>query len=314
MDFPPLTFCPLKILHCDEQSVVIGVDGELCLIDNHTLAVVNGPARPFPCEITNSVILDGMLVATWVDADLQAGVMAGIPLKDGFASGWSRQKLRRVWNTEERSVEVAGCGWSHTLDAEPLGMVSGKSSICFSNFTSGLYCIDQDSVEIWRRHEPDWSHSGDIDGGDIINSLFSSPTPDSPSEERIIVWSRSGEWVTLDWETGKERGRGHTGREGVVDRIFRGGEDEWLVGWSDGEISYIPQLGDEAVVFAGGPVQDALYHDGEWHILGWRRDIRMSGGTVTSNIRRRDLGTSLYRHGREGVMVLDNGGRWSPFQ
>lgn len=314
MDFPNLPFTPRTIHSGESGTIVVGMEGELVLLDSETFAIKSGPARPFPCEITHSVVLNDLFIATWVDFELQIGGMAAIPLAQPLSEGISRKEMRVLHAGEGGYRQIAGSNWSHTLDAEPLAMVAGEKTVCFANHRTGIYCIDGDSSEIWRRNSPQWNPATTIEGGEIVHSMHSARVNPDDQNASIIVWSASGEWTALDWQTGEELEGGLAPKIGVLDRVFAGEDGSWVLGWSDGSLTYLPTLKGVAEELSGGPLQDARLAGDTWYILGWRKDITLKGGEVTTSQTRKDLGSILFEHPRHGVLVADNRSKWTPFQ
>lgn len=130
---------PWRLLQFPDGEISIDVEGEIS---------INGDsAKPFPCEVTHAELCDSGLVATWVDHELRMARMALLPLDKKPENGISRSDLR----ISSGNVKVAGSIWSHSLDAEPIALASNGERIVFALYTRGIYCITNDSVEIWRQ-------------------------------------------------------------------------------------------------------------------------------------------------------------------
>ena len=309
--FPPIPFPPTKIHLIENLILVIGVDGEICRIDRDNLEIIEDYANPFPSGITNSTICDNLFVATWVENELRQARMAALPIDNGFENGINKSELRFSQNDRTIDRSVAGSIWSHELDAEPIGITSEGEMICFSNYKRGIYCIDSNSEEIWRIPELSWEAIKGYSNSEMIHTIVLGPHPNINEKNCIWIWSISGSWITLEWSDGSIISRGRISTKGELDLVVKG-DDGWLLGLSSGEILRCKSDGSNEENIPGGPCNDALNLNGVWHISGWREDILWSESGV-QRVPRNDLGVALYVHPINGVIVLDNLGKWTPF-
>ena len=115
---PPvdLEFTPKKVLSWENGFIVIGVDGELQKLSGD-YSPIETFVKPFPMSIRNAVIIDGKLIATWLDSELLLARMAAIDLNEKLVQGIERSELR-VRRTIDKALHPAASSWSHVLDAE----------------------------------------------------------------------------------------------------------------------------------------------------------------------------------------------------
>ncbi len=309
---PSVPFPPTKIHIYDNLMVVIGVDGEICRIDNKTMEILEDYSVPFPSEITNSIICNNLIVATWVANELRQARMAALSLDSGFVNGINKSELRFSQNDRSIDCSVAGSLWSHQLDAEPVGITSEDGMICFANYKRGIYCVDSHSDEKWRVPELSWKPIKGYSNSEMIHSIVLGPHPNFKEKNCIWVWSISGSWITLEWSDGSIISTGNITSKGEVDLVVSGGND-WLLGFSCGKILRCKSDGSNEEIIQGGPCNDALKLNGIWHISGWREDIMWSEETI-QRAARKELGVALYQHPDNGLIVLDNIGNWSAFE
>ena len=312
LNFPSIPFPPM-IIHTDSDPlVIVGVNGELCRVDKKTLEILEEHAKPFPSEITNSTICNQLFVGSWVESELQQARMAALSIDSGFVNGIDKSELRFSENDSSIDCSVAGSEWSHVLDAAPLGIAAENDLICFTNYKRGIYCIDSNSNEVWRRDPLYWPNNDEIPHSDVIHTIAIGPHPHREKMKCIWVWSMTNCWATLDWSDGSIISQGAITTKGELDLVKCGGEGEWIIGLSSGEIIRLSgeELAEEAI--SGGPCHDAFFLNGAWHIAGWREDILWSDDSVQRTARK-ELGVALYQHAVYGVVVLDNQGNWSSF-
>ncbi|SVE33085.1 uncharacterized protein METZ01_LOCUS485939, partial [marine metagenome] len=68
-----------------------------------------------------------------------------------------------------------------------------------------------------------------------------------------------------------------------------------------------------------GPIQDAIFSEGNWLITGWREDIVWNKADFSPEISqlqsvpRAEIGTRIFNRDGHGPWVLDNRGQWTPF-
>ena len=74
-----LPFKVLKILPTptieDVYAIAVGVDGQLCRLDEQWNPI-EAFASPFPAPIEHVIMIDDVLVATWIDRELLVARMA----------------------------------------------------------------------------------------------------------------------------------------------------------------------------------------------------------------------------------------------
>ena len=120
----------------DVYAIAIGVDGELCRLDNKWQPIEEH-ARPFPMSIQDSIIVGEFLIATWIDREL---------LIAEWVVYLSMSRSRRVLNEVICELLVTlskrfsrGATWAHVLDAEPLAMTNMDDGFVFVLWNRGLW-------------------------------------------------------------------------------------------------------------------------------------------------------------------------------
>lgn len=274
---------PWRMFKNSGGEILIDVEGEI---------TINGTsARPFPCEVTHAAVCDSGLVATWVDHELRMARMALLPADKKPVNGISRSDLR----ISSSNVNVAGSIWSHSLDAEPIALASNGEMIVFALYTRGIYCINNNSEEIWRQ-PLQREGSSNLPGTNTISKI-------SIDDEHVIVWTRGGINRTLSLETGEMISETQLNVECDIENVFSfqnrsliTSRDGWAWDLLDGEIQIARKL--------RGTIQDAVYHNGEWRIISWREDLIFSQPDVFT---RAELGVQLIIEDNQ-CLVLDNQG------
>jgi len=305
-------FPPRKILPYEDSLIVIGVDGQLATIDCESLEQKGGVVQPFPSPIEDATIVDNKLIATWVLPELSLARMAALPLNKEFTNGIDKSLLRVKQNRRGQDVPVAGADWSHSLDAEPLGITSHEGLICFANYNRGVYCIDSDSREIWRIKEIKWLSQKHIEDASVIHAVTTGPHPSNKNEQSVWLWGHGSGWVALEWDTGEIIAQGTLENKGILDQVRTDQQGGWLIGFESGEIiKWDPENNSEEKI-EGGPFCDAIFSKGVWDILGWRENITWNGNQV-SKTPRKNLGVSLLNHEKFGLLALNNSGEWVAF-
>ena len=78
-----LPFRAIKILETPEvegvHAIAVGVDGELCRLNEHWNPIEHF-AKPFPMAIQHAVVVNDVLIATWIDRELLIARMGCLPL------------------------------------------------------------------------------------------------------------------------------------------------------------------------------------------------------------------------------------------
>ena len=311
-NYPSIPFPPIRIHPTSGPLVIVGVNGELCRIDSQSLEALEKHGQPFPSEITNSAICEELFVGTWVESELQQARMAAISLDSGFVCGIDKRELRFSGKNFEIDCSVKGSKWSHPLDSEPLGIISENGLICFSNYKRGIYCVDSDSYEIWRIPEITWPPMSGYSDSEMVRTIAIGTHPQKKGETCIWIWNIIGAWATLDWSDGSIISRGSISTKGEIDMVKSDNEGGWILGLASGEIVRLSGFDLLEETITGGPCHDALFSKGVWYIAGWRQDIQWSKNSV-QHVARDELGVALYQHPRDGMLVLDNQGKWTSF-
>ncbi|HIG19809.1 MAG: hypothetical protein CXT67_06635 [Methanobacteriota archaeon] len=311
-NYPPIPFPPSQILPYKDLLIIIGVDGEITRIDNNTLEQKNGAVKPFPSSIEAATIVDDKMIATWVLPELSLARMASLPLNEEFTNGVDMSLLRLKQNKRGQDVPVAGAEWSHSLDAEPLGITSHEGLICFVNYNRGIYCIDSQSKEIWRVKEIEWLSQTHIPDASIIHAVTTAPHPTIEKQQCIWLWGQGSGWVALEWATGEIIAQGNLEKKGILDQVRTDGKGGWLIGFESGEIIRWDPKNNTEDIIEGGPFCDAVFTKSGWDIIAWREDITWHEQQVTRTARK-DLGVCFFNHESNGLLVLKNSGEWVKF-
>jgi len=282
-----MAVAPWKVFSFQGEDVIIDVDGGI----SHKGIT----AHPFPCEITNAVWCNAGLVATWVDHELRLARMALIDFQNELEEGISRSELR----LRNDNVKVAGSSWSHSLDAEPIAMVSNGNYIIFALYTRGVYCIDVDSTELWRQPLIG-SEESKIPNSNSIAEI-------TVDDEIVTIWTRGGRYRTLSVNTGDVLAEKSLPVECDIESVFSS-HDRFLISSKDG---WVWELIDDNITVARklrGTIQDAIYHDDEWRIISWREDILLSN---QETVLRDELGIQVVIED-DKCIVIDNQGVKTP--
>ena len=311
-NYPPTPFPPSQLLPYKDLLILIGVDGEITTIDCNTLEQKSETVKPFPSSIEAACVVDDKMIATWVLPELSLARMAALPLNEKFTDGVDMSQLRLKQVNRGQDVSVAGADWSHSLDAEPLGITSHDGRICFVNYNRGVYCIDPQSKEIWRIEEIQWLSQEHIPDASVIYAVTTAPHPNSKNEQCIWLWAHGSGWVALEWGTGEIIAQGNLHHQGILDQVRTDGEGGWLIGFESGEIIRWDPENDTEDVIGGGPFCDAVFSKRGWEIIAWREDITWDEQQV-SRTARKDLGVCFFNHKLDGLLVLNNSQKWVKF-
>ena len=109
---------------------------------------VSSEARPHPMRMSQGVIVDGHLVATWLDRELMLACMGSMPTNVA-ENGHQRDEIRTSIGTRTTHYP-AGTTWAHALDAEPMAMASDGEVVGVELYHRGLYGIGLNADEHWR--------------------------------------------------------------------------------------------------------------------------------------------------------------------
>lgn len=263
-----LPFRAIKILETPEvegvHAIAIGVDGELCRLDEDWKPIEQH-AKPFPMSIQHAVVVNDVLIATWIDRELLLARMGCMPLDKPFLDGVERGDLRIARQIEHAHLPE-GSLWAHVLDAEPLALTAMDDGFAFVLWNRGVYGFDTNGVERWRAPPPEWPESSHLPMSQETVTLHQTETT-------IEVWSRAGGCLRLSKSNGIQIGTGHFELEGGLADVYGNGSQR-LLALSDGRC-YLYKGGQcVADISTKGPIQHAMNIDGStWIISGWREEI-----------------------------------------
>ena len=305
--WPRLPVPPVRLHAAGDRWLVVGVDGDLVWVDAATLAAAEAPVRPFPSRISRSLVVDGVFVGGWVDHEVGVARLAGVRLDQPFEAGVDRTAMRRsLIGASLHRPRVAGAAWSHELQAEPLALAGGAGHIGFALHTRGVYRVDEEAAEQWRRPLPMWAALPDLPDAAVLIGM-------RVVDDALWLWSLAGGWQCWGWEDGEERRRGIVQ---VPDRLEFAVHDArlgWLLICRGGRLVNWQEDGTPVSAEMSGPVQAAEGDGACWRLAGWREDILWVPGSKPRTAPRDELGVAVIRHPDAGWLTVDNTGRFSAF-
>ena len=265
-----LPFRATKILETPNvegvYAVAIGIDGELCRLDAE-FKPLEEYARPFPMSFQQAIIVDDVLIATWIDRELLIARMGCLPLDRPFIEGVERGDLRTARSLEQ-AILPEGASWAHVLDAEPLAMTTMNDGFVFVLWNRGVYAFDKTGIELWRAPPPEWPELAQLPMSQETVTLHETQTS-------VEVWSRAGGCLRLSKENGSVIGRGHFELDGGLSDVF-GTKDERLLLLSNGRCYQYKSGQCVADIATKGPIQHALsIEESRWILSGWREEISL---------------------------------------
>ena len=293
-----------------EKILLIGIDGELQWFDFDKLEPISEAKRPFPAPVSRSMIIEGHLMAFWVEHDILAARMASLDLSAEFSQGAHKSEVRAAMQPSPNRpppVEVAGAKWSRILDAEPLGLCELEGRIAFVLWKRGIYCLSTDAEEYWRVGELNWSELEDLPRAQEVCGLHNVGGD-------LLAWSRGGGWARLSGTDGSTLEKGRIEIPASIIGTYYSPESGWLLGSNRGHLVRLKELGDEPVTIdVGGPISAALWDEevSGWRICGWRENL-LWNDTELKRSERDELCVQLLKH-PTGWKVLENTGRWCDF-
>lgn len=297
---PRIPFLPDLVLHHENGILVTGMDGEVAWLDNALNPL--GPAhRPHPMRIHRGAVAGGRLVAMWLDRELLLATMAAIPVGTS-EQGASRAEVRASMGSNV-THHPKGNLWSHTLDAEPMGLTVEGTTVVFELYRRGLYSITLDAEEQWRQPSPIWQ--------------YAKPRP--RSEETVglrihrgalLITSKGGRVQRRSLETGAVQEEFLLdGIEGPIEHHFAHHEDE-LVCSASGLLSWLNNGRMVNQTQMSGPVQHAAWDPrlSGWRVAGWREEAVISERTIqrSSTV---EIPVHVIPQG-SGAVLLMNDGSW----
>ena len=281
---------PWKVLPYSAGHIFVDVDGGITKLGE------NNVHHPFPTSMTNAVIIDDVLIGTWVDHELRLARMAAIDLNCDFKNGPNRGELRAHGNSSLH--QVAGSLWSHTVESEPLAICANDEMIVFALWKRGIYAIDKDANELWRIANPEFSEISKLPRGDEIVAITINDT--------VNLWTRGGGCAKISCEDGSEVEKDCLEIIGNITQVYLG--DVHLLCTSEGEIWGYDGENVHQIAIIDKPIRDAVF-DETWRFLTWEGDLILE--PLEKKIRQ-ELPVQLLKQG-EQWMVIDNQGIISPF-
>ena len=286
-------FSPKRVLVSEDGFVVLGTDGEIQqLRDDGTPLNLH---RPYPVSIVAAGLIEGDVVAAWMDHELRVARLARLDLST-HRMGVDRAAVRRDGTM---TTHPAGHRWSHALDAEPMAMGVNSGQVALSLWPDGFYVIDGEGREQWRASIPRGKDGKPCAVVDLHHNGV-----------RWVLTMRDGSRVAVaeDEVTELEPER----LDDPVVQVHHGNGGR-LVVTSDHVASWVEN--DQLVLQAAlsGPVGGVLWSDDQdaWLIAGWRERVvlrrdgfnRWSGDEVHADVACID-----------GVAyTIDNRGQWAAY-
>ena len=281
---------PWKVLPYSAGHIFVDVDGGISKLGE------NNVHHPFPTSMTNAVIIDDVLIGTWVDHELRLARMAAIDLNCDLQNGPKRGELRAHGNSSHH--QVAGALWSHTVESEPLAICANDEMIVFALWKRGIYAIDKDANELWRIANPEFSEISKLPRGDEIVAITIDST--------VNLWTRGGGCAKISCEDGSEIEKDYLEIIGNITQVFLG--DIHLLCTSEGEIWAYDGEKIQQIAIIDKPIRDAVF-DETWRFLTWEGDLILE--PLEKKIRQ-ELPVQLLKQD-DDWMVIDNQGIISPF-
>ena len=286
-------FSPKRVLVSEDGFVVLGTDGEIQqLRDDGTPLNLH---RPYPVSIVAAGLIEGDVVAAWMDHELRVARIARLDLST-HRMGVDRAAVRRDGTM---TTHPAGHRWSHALDAEPMALGVNGGQVALSLWPDGFYVIDGEGREQWRASIP---RGKDGKPRAVVNLHHNGVN--------WVMTMRDGSRVAVaeDEVTELEPER----LDDPVVQVHHGNGGR-LVVTSDHVASWVEN--DQLVLQAAlsGPVGGVLWSDDQdaWLIAGWRERVvlrrdgfnRWSGDEVHADVACID-----------GVAyTIDNRGQWAAY-
>ena len=293
-------FAPSKVLNWKEKIVLLGVDGEIAILDS-TLEYIQPKVIPFPCKITHACIVDDQLIATWLDYDILIGRMASLPLTQHLSDGPLKSEVRKSTTFSATDLHPHGNSWSHPLNADVLGMVRIDDSIVFALWKRGLYKLRTDAVEEWRATLPTWPSLEKIPQGNQLISMHETPNA-------ILVVSKGGGFAELSKTDGSVMtADALIENVSISQHYYHQGHHLSIT--SNNQAIWIDNLGNLVNSHQlSGPVQSAKWNNENngWDIAGWREVLELSTNHVNSR-RLQDICTFVWRNEVQDYLIMNNG-------
>jgi len=289
----------------DSEGRAIAVlysDGHIQLTEPSNTKPIGVFRRPFPGEITLSVLSGNSIVGTWIEREIGIGRMASMDLAEEFEDGIELADLRIWWSSRTLPIpHVAGAMWSKAIDRLPLSLTACSGQIVFSLEGSGIYAIDHLGGEIWRTPLPRWEKlSGIPNGSDIVAGTASSSTS--------RLWSAGGGWIDIDLE-GEVVAKGVHKLPTRLIGAWGNNEVGWVLSCDDGVIHSLTPDGSHTEIESSGRIHDAIHVNGVWWVAAWRSIIQISADEVKSDAVQ-DLPIGICVDESNSIHILDNTGKW----
>lgn len=297
-----LPFKVLKILPTptieEVYAIAVGVDGQLCRLDEQWNPI-EAFASPFPAPIEHVIMIDDVLVATWIDRELLVARMGAIRCTEPFQQGVERGDVRKA-STIQNAIQPAGVLWAHVLDAEPLGLARHDDGFIFILWNRGVYSFNTNGVEQWRAPPPEWP--------DLNKIPMSQESVDiCVTDSSIEIWSRAGGCHRLSKSDGTLIGTGSFVLDGSLDKVESVGLNRLLV-LKNGHIYWYKAGKIVCEATSSGPIQSIMYNEesNTWYLAGWREELEL----MENDFRRFDNREVVVQHIRspDRLWVVTNDG------
>lgn len=266
LPFKVLKILPTPLIE-DVFAIAVGIDGELCRLDDEWNPIEEF-ARPFPAPIEHVIMIDDLLVATWIDRELLVARMGAIRCTQPFQEGAERGDVRKA-RLIQNAIQPAGVLWSHVLDAEPLGLERHDDGFIFILWNRGVYSFNSNGVEQWRAPPPEWPDLKKIPMSQESVEICVTNTS-------IEIWSRAGGCCRLSKEDGSLIGTGSFTLDGSLDKVVAIGPNRLLV-LKDGHIYWYREGKLFCEASTSGPIQSVMFNEesNSWYLAGWREELEL---------------------------------------
>ena len=214
------------------------------------------------------ILIDDLIVATWIDRELLVARMGAISCTKPFQKGADRVDVRKA-RLIESAIQPAGVLWSHTLDAEPLGLERHDDGFIFILWNRGVYSFNSKGVEQWRAPPPEWP--------DLKKIPMSQESVEiCVTNSSVEIWSRAGGCCRLSKEDGSLIGIGSFMLDGSLDKVVAVGSNRLLV-LKSGHIYWYRDGKLFCEASSSGPIQNVMFNEksNSWYLAGWREELEL---------------------------------------
>ena len=255
LDSPAALHAPVLSVIGGETIVAIHSDLSISRLDPGTLALIEPPTIPLPCEVTSGTILSDRIVIAWVDRAHRIARISALPMGT-WREGPSKEKLRAALNYGHIELtHPPDAIWSHELTAEPLAVTAVDGDLVFCTLDRGTYRVDPHSEEVWRAPLPEWPTVWPSAPADVIETLV-------PAEGVIWAFSDACGFAAISADDGEVLDIGRLPVSGALGIVRRSDRGDWLIAVDDERLLLLDEeFRMMAEIDVPRPVVDAIYPD-----------------------------------------------------